>query len=368
MDTSDPDIIFLGAEGCSNCSTMLFELKSNQESKNSSTENLAKIIDQIKRSSKNHGFDSVLGISGGLDSSYVALKCFDWGLNPLLLHVDTGWNSELAVRNIQAIIDFTGWKLYTHVINWSEMRDLQIAYLKSGVPNQDVPQDHAIFAVLYKFASKNNIKYVINGGNTATEGIFPKKWHASSMDSKNLIDIHRKFGTIKLEQYPITSFIKFYFYYPLVKKIKPIRLLNFIKYDKRFAISELETRTEWKSYPQKHGESNFTKFFQEFFLIARFGIDKRRAHLSSEIVSRQISRDDALIMLSRSPYEQNDLRRDTEYICRKLRISSGEFNILLNSARKNSRDFKNWENYYAPMKRLQFLIEKYLRIKIRMYP
>jgi len=367
MDQSDPEIIFLGAKGCNNCHSMLSNLKDNQEIGVSGSENLSKTVDKIKRSRKKYEFDSVLGISGGLDSSYMALKCFDWGLQPLLLHVDTGWNSEVAVRNIQAIIDFTGWKLHTYVLDWNEMRDLHLAYLKSGISNQDVPQDHAIFSVLYKFASKNNVKYIINGGNTATEGIFPRKWHGSSMDARNLIDIHRTFGTTKLTKYPTTSFLKLYFYYPFIKKIKPIRLLNFIRYDRHLAITELETRTEWKSYPQKHGESNFTRFFQEYFLITRFGIDKRRSHLSSNIVTGQISRDKALTILSRLPYEPEALRRDTEYICRKLRISSVEFNLYLNLPKKNSSDFKNWEKYYNLMKFFQLLGERYLKVKIRMY-
>jgi hypothetical protein len=247
------------------------------------------------------------------------------------------------------------------------MRELQLAFLKSGISNQDVPQDHAIFSVLYKFASTKKIKYVINGGNNATEGIFPKKWHGSSLDAINLLDIFRTFGETKLRQYPTISFLKYYFYYPFFKRIKPVRLLNLINYDKELAIHELETRTQWKSYPRKHGESNFTKFFQEYFLPTRFGIDKRRAHLSSEIVSGQISRAEALVILNEPAYDPKELTRDTEYICRKLRISFKEFNYFLNLPRSDSSDFKNWDRYYALIKYVQIFLEKYLHVKFRLY-
>ena len=367
MDTSDPDIIFMGTKGCNNCIKMLSDISSSLNSENSPNENLQKMVKLIKSSKKHVEYDCILGISGGLDSSFVALKCFDWGLNPLLLHIDTGWNSEVAIRNIQSIIDFTGWKLNTYVVNWSEMRDLQLSFLKSGISNQDVPQDHAIFSAIYKFAQINKIKFVINGGNTATEGIFPKNWHGSSMDARNLIDIHKTFGMFKLSEYPTTSFSKYYFYYPFVKRIKPIRPLNFIKYDKKLAIKELEERTGWKPYPRKHGESNFTKFFQEYYLVKRFGIDKRRAHLSSEIVSGQILRNEALDLLSKPAYDLSELGRDTEYVCRKLRLDMNEFDELLNLPRKTTRDFKNWENYYAIMKRIQAMAEKFFNLKFKIY-
>ena len=367
MDTSDSQIIFMGEMGCNHCSGMKSLISIKSKFLDTSDSVLQGIINDVKISGINRNYDSILGLSGGLDSSYLALKCFDWGLKPLLLHVDTGWNSETAVKNIQSIVDFTGWKLHTHVIDWNEMRDLQLAYFKSGISNQDVPQDHAIFSALYKFASKNGIKYVLNGGNTATEGIFPKSWHGSAMDSKNLRDIHDKHGAQKLVKYPTTSFSKYYIYYPFIKKIKAIRPLNFIDYDKKSAAIELAKRTGWKSYPRKHGESIFTRFFQEYFLIERFGLDKRRPHLSSQIVSGQISRSKALDVLLESVYDPAELKKDTLYVCRKLRIGSDEFQYFMSTPIRNSSDYKNWTLKYKILKNFQTIIAKFFKIDIKIY-
>jgi N-acetyl sugar amidotransferase len=254
------------------------------------------MLAKLKKEGRNQEYDCVLGLSGGIDSSYVALKAFEWGLRPLVVHVDGGWNSELAVQNIETIVKHCKYELHTHVINWESMRELQLSYLRAGVANQDVPQDHAFFAGLYHFATKNKIRYVLNGGNVATEGIFPAAWHGAAMDAKNLKAIHKAFGSKKLNGYPLISFSQYYFWYPIVKKMRPFRPLNLIPYSKDLAVEQLE-EIGWKSYPRKHGESIFTKFFQNYYLPTRFNYDKRRPHFSSMIASNMISRDFAIELL-----------------------------------------------------------------------
>lgn len=215
----------------------------------------------MKNENAHKGYDCILGLSGGVDSSYLALKLYEAGIRPLVVHVDGGWNSELAVQNIENIVNYCGWHLHTIVIDWEEMKDLQLAYLKSAIANQDVPQDHAFFASLYHFAIKNGVNYVISGGNLATESIFPKAWHWSAMDADNLYAIHNKFGERKFKNYKTIGVYELYFYYPFIKKMKTIRPLNFMPYIKSEALQELKQKIGYKEYARKHGESVFTKFF-----------------------------------------------------------------------------------------------------------
>jgi N-acetyl sugar amidotransferase len=364
MDDSDPEIVLLGNNGCNHCIAMKSTLGRDWFMDSSGEELLSLKLDEIKRSGVGKEFDSILGLSGGVDSSYLAIKAFDWGLRPLVVHVDAGWNSELSVSNIQSILDYTGWDLHTKVINWSEMADLQRAYLKSGISNQDVPQDHAFFAALYNFAVDEGVRFVLNGGNIATEGIFPRSWLTSSMDSINLKAIHGVYGEVELESYPTISFFDYYFNYPYLKKMRPVRLLNYIKYDKEVAILELEKRVGFKRYPRKHGESMFTRFFQEYYLIKRYGIDKRKAHFSSLIVSNQMSRQEAIQLLEEPLYTFGQLERDIDYFCRKLRISRDDFEQYLNAELRNGSDFPNWNHRYTQMKKIQNTIQRLLGVNM----
>jgi N-acetyl sugar amidotransferase len=367
MDTTDLDIKFFGKLGCNHCAEMRSTLGISWFMDHAGEPKLNAIIEKIKNEGKGREYDSILGLSGGIDSAYVALKAFDWGLRPLVVHVDGGWNSELAVRNIQSILDYTGWELYTQVINWKEMQDLQLAYFKSGIANLDVPQDHAFFSSLYKFAAEHKIKYVLNGGNTSTEGIFPKSWHGAAMDGTNLRAIQKTFGTMKMKNFPVTTFLRYYFYYPIFKGIRPIRPLNFIPYKKEDATEELVQRIGYVPYARKHGESVFTKFFQDYFLLERFGIDKRLPHFSSLIVSGQLSRAEALGLLNKPNYEKMELNRDINYLCRKLRINLDEFEQLLNGPLRYSQEFDNWESKYKLLKTFQRIAETIFRKKLRIF-
>jgi len=358
MDTSDPEITFDAAGRCNHCSafeklrgTSWFPDKDGQR-------RLDALVEMVKSEGRGKQYDCVLGLSGGVDSSYLALKAHEWGLRPLVVHVDGGWNSELAVQNIERIVKHCGYELHTLVVNWEDMRELQLAYLRAAVANQDVPQDHAFFAGLYHFATSNNVRYVLNGGNVATEGIFPSAWLGAAMDARNLKAIHKRFGTQPLIDYPLISFIQYYVWYPIVKRMKPLRPLNLMPYSKELALAELE-RIGWRAYPRKHGESLFTKFFQNYYLPTKFGYDKRRPHLSSLVASGAITRERALELLDEPLYDQDELRRDRQYLCRKLRISDEEFDDLMQLPIQHYTDFDNWDRQFRRMKSLQASIHKF---------
>ncbi len=341
MDISDTNISFNEKGVCNHCqkfySNQVNEMLYNKDG----ITLLENIFRNIKYKRKNHKYDCILGISGGVDSSFLALILKKYNLRTLLVHVDAGWNQEAAVSNIKAIVDYCQFDLHTEVIDWNDMRKLQIAYLKSGISNQDVPQDHIFFSVLYRVALKNGIKYFMSGGNVATESILPDNWHVNSMDAYNLLDIYKKHGTEKLENYKTISFWNFHIFSKL-RGLKEYRPLNYIDYNKDNAINELE-KIGWRNYGRKHGESFFTKFFQNYFLPTRFGYDKRRAHYSSLILSNQMTRDEALVKLKEDLYLPNDLINDKIYFCNKLEITLDDLDNYLNLPFKDYKSYKNWD-------------------------
>lgn len=343
MDTSDTGITFDEAGVCNHCIEFDSVTRKLWYPDESGAAMLDAKLSQIKAAGSNREYDCVIGLSGGVDSSYLALKTSEWGLRPLVVHVDAGWNSELAISNIERIIKRCGFDLHTIVIDWEEMRDLQLAYLRSGISNQDVPQDHAFFANLYDFSSKYNIKYVLMGGNIATESIFPRSWHGSAMDSTNLLSIHRRYGERPLLTYRTISFWDMYIYYPFIKGLQILRPLNFMPYNKAAAVDELKEKTGWRDYGFKHGESRFTKLFQSYLLPTRFGYDKRRPHLSSLIVSGQLKRVDALRLLDEPLYDPVALQSDIVFFCKKMRISRAEFEDLIAGPRRHYSEFSNWD-------------------------
>lgn len=367
MDTTDSEIKFNSEGICNHCIDFK-EVRSKNWFPNAEGEQkLAAIYANLKQENKSKDYDCILGLSGGVDSSYLALKLFDAGIRPLVVHVDGGWNSELAVQNIESIINYCGWHLHTIVIDWEEMRDLQLAYMKSGISNQDVPQDHAFFASLYHFATKFNVNTVISGGNISTECIFPESWHWSAMDADNLHAIHKKFGKLKLKKYKTIGFWSLYFYYPFIKKMKTLRPLNFMPYIKSEALIELKERIGYKEYAKKHGESVFTKFFQNYYLPMKYGFDKRRPHLSSMIVTGQITREYALIELEKPLYDEKELQFDKEYVAKKLGISNQEFEAILNMPKHSYKDFANMESKYQFVKKVQNFVSNLLGRKISNY-
>jgi N-acetyl sugar amidotransferase len=343
MDTSDPDITFNDDGICSHCQYFDSFVTKVWPRGEAASKKLDEMVCFLKKEGEGKDYDCIIGLSGGVDSSYLALKIKEMGLRPLAVHVDGGWNSELASQNIEAIVKELDIDLYTHVVDWSEMKDLQLAFLKSQVANQDVPQDHAFFAALYAFATKHGIRYVLSGSNFATESKLPAICGYNAMDLLQLKSIHKKFGQRKLKTYPTVPFWKYYFYYPVIKKMRVIKPLNYMDYNKDKAIEELQEKLSWKYYGGKHHESRFTKYFQSYYLTKKFGFDKRRSHLSSLIMSEQMTRDDALAEMATDFYPEKVMKSDQAFVIKKLGITDDAFTEILNAPSKSYKDYPNNE-------------------------
>ncbi|WP_221405254.1 N-acetyl sugar amidotransferase [Roseivirga seohaensis] len=363
MDTTDPDISFDKMGECHYCEKFDNFISKNWFPNKEGERKIKEIVSKIKYEGKNKKYDCIIGLSGGVDSSYLAYKASQLGLRILAVHVDAGWNSELAVKNIQNIVTKCGIDLYTHVVDWEEMKDVQRAFFKAGVANQDTPQDHAFFAALYTYAIKNNIQWVLHGGNIATESILPEAWGYSAMDGKHLRAVHKLFGEKRrLKNYPVISFFKYQFYFPFVRKMKVARLLNYMPYDKDEAISVLEKEVGFTYYGGKHHESRFTKFFQSYYLPEKFGYDKRKAHLSSMILAGSCTREEALEELRKSPYDPSTIEGDIEYVADKLGFSLNEFKKIIDQPKHSYKDYPNNESLVkAKVKLNQFLKRKGIR-------
>jgi N-acetyl sugar amidotransferase len=339
MDTTDPDISFDEAGICNHCRLFEQSTSRNWFPDEEGARKLKTLIDQIKANGKSQPYDCILGLSGGVDSSYLAYKAHEWGLRPLAVHVDAGWNSELAVANIEAIVNHCHYDLHTHVVDWEEMQDLQVAFLKASVANQDVPQDHAFFAALYGESLKFGIRYVLSGGNIATESTMPAEWAYNAMDLRHLRAIHRRFGRVRLRTLPTVNFFQYYFWYPYVKGMIVVRPLNFLPYNKEEAIATLEREIGFRYYGGKHFESRFTKWQQLHYRPTKFGYDERRAYLSSLILSGQMGRDHALAALSEQKPDQNEVQDDADYVRKKLNLTKAEFLEILALPPKTYRDY-----------------------------
>jgi N-acetyl sugar amidotransferase len=348
MDNTDSRIQFDSNGMCDHCNDFYTNVKPHWNVNSTSRYELSKIIDNIKKEGKGKDFDCILGLSGGVDSSYmlhIAVK--EFGLRPLVFHVDGGWNSELAVHNIQMLVDKLGLDLYTEVINWEEMKDFQLAFFKSGVPHIDIPQDHAFIATLYNFAYKYNIKYILNGGNISTECVRnPMEFLYYGTDMAQINDIRNKFGTIKMDSYPFSSVLRHKFFLRYVKGVKVIKSLNYMPYIKSDALRLLENEYGWKPYPQKHFESRFTKFYEGYWLPERFGFDTRRVQFSSLILTGQMTREDALEQLKKPAFNPETIDDEFNFIATKLGISSLELREFFNMPKKFYWDYKNQEKLF----------------------
>lgn len=341
MDTTDSKIIFDENGVCDHCNNYYNNLLPNWHPDERGAKELKKILEEIKSYGKGKKYDCIVGLSGGVDSSYLLYMAVEkWGLRPIVLAVDTGWNTDIAKNNINKIVNGLQVDLHRIVVDWEEMKDLQLAYLKSQIASQDV-QDHAIFASLYNYAIQNKIKYVLTGANNSTECIRePVEW-AYVNDLKNIKDIHRNFGTRSLNHFPTCSIFKYRLYYRYIKGMRVVKPLDLIPYKKNEVIAELEKRFGWESYGNKHYENIFTRFFEGYWLPKKFGIDKRRAHFSSLIVTEQLNRDKAIELISKPPYDEKLAMNDMEYIANKLDITKQEFIDLMNGNNKSYNDYKN---------------------------
>jgi len=358
MDTSDSKIIFDEKGVCDHCNDFHENVLPNWHTDEKGRKDLEAYVAKIKQDGIGRDFDCILGLSGGVDSSYmlhIAVK--EFGLRPLVFHVDGGWNSELAVHNIQVMIEKLGLDLYTEVINWEEMKDFQLAFFKSGVPHIDIPQDHAFIATLYHFADKYNIKYILNGGNISTECVRnPMEWLYYGTDMSQLKDIMKQYSTVEMKTYPFSSVFKHKIYLRYIKGLQVVKLLNYRPYIKEEALKMLEKEYSWKPYPQKHFESRFTKFYEGYWLPERFGFDTRRVQYSSLILTGQMSRDQALEKLKKPAYDPNTIDDEYKYIATKLGISYEELKGYFNMPKKFYYDYKNQQSIFnAGAKILKFL-------------
>ena len=348
MDTSDKAIVFDSIGVCDHCRTFDKEILPKWNMGQGREEELKKIVSGIKNDGKRKDFDCILGMSGGIDSSYLLyLATKKLGLRPLVFHVDAGWNSQIAVNNIEKLVDGLGLDLYTEVINWEEIMKLQRAFFKSGVSQIDVPQDHAFFSIMYKFASENNIKNIITGGNYSTECVRnPKEWMYYQSDSIQLRDIYKKHGEEPLKKYPVTNILWHKVYLPYVKRIKLHRLLDFMPYDKEEATTFLVDNYGYERYPQKHFESRFTRFYESYWLPEKFGYDTRKVQFSSLILTNQMTRDEALVKLKKPPYDSETVCHEIEYVASKLDWSPEQLLSFFKAPNKTYKDYSNQEAIY----------------------
>ncbi len=342
MDTTDPAIHFNEKGECNHCVEFLDKRIHHHYKGEESDRQFTQLIADMKAAGKGKKYDCVLGLIGGIDSSYVAYLAIQNGLRVLAVHLDNGWNAEEAVQNIRNIAQLLQIDYESYVLDWEEFKDLQLSFLKASVPEAETPTDIAIPAALHKIASKYGIKYILSGGNFATEGILPPLWHYNAKDTVYLKHIQKEFGTKKLKKFPLFGF-KEEMYYKLVKGIKIVYPLNFVPYDKEKAMALLQTELNWKYYGGKHYESRYTGFIQSYYLYHKFGIDYRRATLATQICTQAVTREDALKQLETLPYANEKVAIEKKYIAKKLGISESEFDQILDAPAKWYFDYPNDE-------------------------
>lgn len=345
MDTTDSAISFDEHGVCDHCRDFKDNVAPNWHTDALGRAELSRTIDAVRKVGKGQDFDCILGLSGGLDSSYMLhLLVKEYGLRPLVFHVDGGWNSDLAVNNIQMLVEKLGLDLFTEVIDWEDMRDFQLAFFKSGISQIDIPQDHAFVATLYKFANKYNVKHIMNGGNISTECVRnPLEWLYYGTDMWLINDIRKQFCTRPLTNYPFSSVLFHKFYLRYIRRVQVVRPLNYMPYSKELAINTLRDEYGWRAYPQKHFESRFTKFFEGYWLPTRFGYDTRKVQYSSLILTGQMTRGEALEKLMVPAYDPDTIDDEFAYIAKKLRISVDELRHYHTMPLKSYKNYRNQE-------------------------
>jgi N-acetyl sugar amidotransferase len=354
MSDTDPDITFDAEGRCNHCTGYLDHLANLTYKPGTSDRELESIVERIKAAGRKKDYDCVVGVSGGVDSCYAAYIVTTLGLRPLVLHLDNGWNSDIAVKNIKNLAQKLGIDYQSYVLDWEEFRDLQLAFLRASVPEIETPTDIAIPAALHRVAAEHGVRYIIAGGNYATEGILPRAWHYNAKDVRFLKAVHRRFGSGKLGSFPTFGFVK-EIYYKFAKGVRIVYLLNLVPYSKSDAMRKLQEDFGWEYYGGKHYESKITSFVQSYILPVKFNIDYRRATLSSEICAGAVTRDEALEILKTPPFDAARVPEDKAYVAKKFGITIEEMDAILAEPRKTHRDYPNSERF------LEFIYAVYRR-------
>lgn len=344
MDTSDPGIVFDDRGWCDYCNNFEDIIKPNWRTGNLGQQSLEEMAASIRASGKGRDFDCIIGLSGGLDSSYSAYVAKEkMGLRPLLFHVDAGWNTDQAVGNIEKLVDGLGLDLFTQVVNWESIKRMQVAFLRSGIPDQDLVQDAAFFSCMYKFARQHGIQHIITGSNFSTECCRePEEWGGYlGIDKTLFADIWSKCGDGKPNEFPLVDILVYKVWYQKLLGMKVHHPINFLPYIKKEAEDELEQRFGWQRFQHKHHESRFTRFYEDYWLPRRFGFEKRRAHFSSLIMTGQMTRDQALERIARPEMDEQFLQQEFEYVAHKLDLTVDQLQVLFDSPKRTFRDYKN---------------------------
>jgi len=355
MDTSDPTISFDENGVCNHCHTYDLLVSKRVYAGKDDEHRLNQLVENIKRDGRGREYDCVLGISGGVDSSYSAYIAKKYGLNPLAIHLDNGWNSELAVKNVFSLLSKLDIDLDTVVLDWEEFKDLQLSFLKASTPDIEIPSDHAIIAVLNQKAKEIGVKYVIYGTNVRTESHMPTVWSQGHLDWRYIKSVQDKFGTRKLETFPHFTLFDALNYYLTLKWVP---ILNYVDYNKTKAIDVLKNELDWRYYGGKHYESIYTRFYQGYILPKKFGYDKRRAHLSSLICSGEITREEALAELDKNPYEDELFAKDYDFLLSKFGLSEEEFKAIMNEPPRKFSDYPSYDNLFGVS--LLRIVKRYL--------
>jgi N-acetyl sugar amidotransferase len=338
MDQSDPDISFDVDGICSHCHSQDLRLKSEVLPGALGRRRLETLVAEIRASSSGREYDCIIGLSGGVDSTAVALLAHRLGLRPLAVHVDNGWNSELAVSNIEAVVKTLNIDLHTEVLDWSEFRRIQWAFFTASVPNCEIPTDHVIVATLFKVARAFGVRHILSGSNTANEGIMPAAWGHDSKDWGHIAAIGRKFGggvPVKMPHLTVLDFARSL----LIDRTRFVPILNYSDFDKSRSVEEMREKLGWRPYPRKHGESLFTRFFQEHYLPTKFGFDKRRAHYSSAICAGFMTREHATKLLAEPLFGPGELEPQIEFFIKKFGISKDDYRAVMSAAPCSHTDY-----------------------------
>lgn len=353
MDTTDPDITFDAQGVCNHCHRFDALAVKRLIPLDERPPRLAALVDKIKRDGRRKDYDCIIGVSGGVDSTYVAYLTRKLGLRPLAVHFDNGWNSELAVANIEKTLKTLNIDLFTFVVDWPEFRDLQLSFLRASTPDGEVPTDHAIVALLYQTAVKHGVKHILLGVNVNSEAIMPIKWGYGYSDFRYISAVHRIFGKVSLRTFPRYTLLQL-FNYMFVQKIELVPILDYVDYQKDSAMEKIQNALGWVYYGGKHYESIYTRFFQSYVLPRKFNIDKRQAHYSNLVMSGQLSRVEAHQLLDEPVYAENGLKGDRAYAIKKLGLTESDFDAIMALPTKTFFDYPN--SYNRIEKAKKFLV------------